>query len=260
MKTIGENIATLRKKQGITQEALASVIGVSTQAISKWENNTNMPDITLLPIISSIFGVTIDELFGKNSEKTYYSFAEVCDRANDAVLDVMGNAFYEGNETEPYDQYVKCYKNDLKKNNKLRTAVFKNGNIVYHRNDLGSILLKNPTDGWVSNLSTDKVQKVARIIGNGDFINLLKFVIKSKTFTFTVPSVCMKCDIKEPGRLVNTIIESGLFDSKTLEIADESVTVYEFKHSGKLHILYAVFALAYEFEEYQNIYFNYVGG
>lgn len=260
MKTIGENIAALRKDRTMTQEALASAIGVSTQAISKWENNTNMPDISLLPVISSIFGVTIDELFGRNTEKSYYSFAEVCNRANDAVLDVMGNAFYEGNESVPYDKYVKRYKTDLKKNDKLRTAVFTDGNVVYHRSDLGSILLKNPAEGWASYLCTEKLEKCARLIGNGDFINLLKFVIKSKTFTFTVPSVCMKCDIKEPGRLEDTIIESGLFDSKALEIGDESVTVYEFKHSGKSHILYAVFALACEFEEYQDIYFNYVGG
>lgn len=260
MKTIGENIATLRKNQGMTQEVLASAIGVSTQAISKWENNTNMPDISLLPIISSIFGVTIDELFGRNTEKTYYSFAEVCDRANDTVLDVMGNAFYEGNETEPYDRYVKCYKNDLKKNDKLRTAVFTDGNIVYHRSKLGSILLKKPNDGWVSLFSTDKLQKVARFLGNGDFINFLKFVIVSKMFTFTVSSVCSKCDIKDVNGLENTIIESGLFDSRALEIGDEYVTVYEFKHSGKLHILYAVFAMACEFEEYQDIYLNYVGG
>lgn len=101
MKTIGENIATLRKNQVMTQEALASAIGVSTQAISKWENNTNMPDISLLPIISNIFGVTIDELFRKENDKFCYSFNEVCERTNEEVLNILGNAFYEGNETVP---------------------------------------------------------------------------------------------------------------------------------------------------------------
>lgn len=64
MKTVGERIAALRKDRGITQEGLAGIIGISSQAISKWENNVTMPDIMLLPIIADTLGVTIDELFG----------------------------------------------------------------------------------------------------------------------------------------------------------------------------------------------------
>ena len=64
MKTVGERIAALRKERGITQEGLAGIIGISSQAISKWENNVTMPDIMLLPIIADTLGVTIDELFG----------------------------------------------------------------------------------------------------------------------------------------------------------------------------------------------------
>lgn len=58
LKTIGEKIAEKRKAKGMTQEELAATIGVSTQSVSKWENNTNMPDIMLLPVIAEIFGVT----------------------------------------------------------------------------------------------------------------------------------------------------------------------------------------------------------
>lgn len=64
MKTSGERIADLRRERGVTQENLAGIIGVSAQAISKWENNATMPDIMLLPIIADTLGVTIDELFG----------------------------------------------------------------------------------------------------------------------------------------------------------------------------------------------------
>ncbi|MDE7248453.1 MAG: helix-turn-helix domain-containing protein [Lachnospiraceae bacterium] len=65
MNTIGETIATLRKKQGLTQEALANLIGVSAQSVSKWENNTNMPDISLLPLLADIFSCRIDDLFNR---------------------------------------------------------------------------------------------------------------------------------------------------------------------------------------------------
>ncbi len=60
---IGKKIKTLRLQKGMTQEELATKLNMSSQAISKWENNVTMPDIQLLPDLSVILGVTIDELF-----------------------------------------------------------------------------------------------------------------------------------------------------------------------------------------------------
>lgn len=60
---IGNKIKELRKANGITQEELANSIGISFQAISKWENNIALPDITLTPKLASYFGVSMDELF-----------------------------------------------------------------------------------------------------------------------------------------------------------------------------------------------------
>lgn len=66
---IGNKIKQLRQKAGLTQEQLANLIGISAQAISKWETGTTMPDITLLPVLSTEFGVTIDELFDLSVEQ-----------------------------------------------------------------------------------------------------------------------------------------------------------------------------------------------
>lgn len=60
---IGKKIKSLRLQKGITQEQLAAKLNMSSQAISKWENNVTLPDIQLLPSLSVLFGVTIDELF-----------------------------------------------------------------------------------------------------------------------------------------------------------------------------------------------------
>lgn len=60
---IGNKIKVLRKEKGVTQEELANNVGVSFQAVSKWENNIALPDITLLPILAEYFGVSMDELF-----------------------------------------------------------------------------------------------------------------------------------------------------------------------------------------------------
>ncbi len=63
MDTIGSNIRALRLKSKFTQEQLAEKLGVTFQAVSKWETNANTPDISLLPGIARALGVMIDDLF-----------------------------------------------------------------------------------------------------------------------------------------------------------------------------------------------------
>lgn len=64
MQTLGERIAYHRKKCGMTQEQLAEQCSVSAQAVSKWENGLTAPDISLLPRLAELFGITTDELLG----------------------------------------------------------------------------------------------------------------------------------------------------------------------------------------------------
>ncbi len=68
---LGKKIKQLRLNKGITQETLANALGVSYQAVSRWENETTMPDISLLPQISVYFGVSIDELFEFTEDSRY---------------------------------------------------------------------------------------------------------------------------------------------------------------------------------------------
>ena len=63
---LGEKIKSLRKQKNISQEVFASYLGVSFQAVSKWENGNTMPDVTMIPAIASFFGVSTDELFDFN--------------------------------------------------------------------------------------------------------------------------------------------------------------------------------------------------
>lgn len=63
--TLGQRIAQYRKSFNITQDALAQKLGVTNQAVSKWESDQCCPDVMLLPKIADIFGITIDALFGR---------------------------------------------------------------------------------------------------------------------------------------------------------------------------------------------------
>ncbi len=66
---IHEQIAFLRKQKGLTQEELAKALGVTNQAVSKWESGACCPDIQLLPELAKLFEVTVDELLGCASTK-----------------------------------------------------------------------------------------------------------------------------------------------------------------------------------------------
>lgn len=76
---IGNKIKALRLKASATQEMLAEALGVSSQSVSKWENNVCAPDISLLPEISEFFGVTIDELFDLTTDQKLHRIENMLD-------------------------------------------------------------------------------------------------------------------------------------------------------------------------------------
>lgn len=63
-ETLGKRIVASRKRLGLTQDALAEQLGVTAQAVSKWENDQSCPDITMLPKLAQVFGITTDALLG----------------------------------------------------------------------------------------------------------------------------------------------------------------------------------------------------
>jgi len=89
----------LRKQRGMTQEELASRVGVTGQAVSKWENGQAYPDITLLPTLATILGTEIDHLFGKKA--TLVQSVEAC----------VFPSSHTGMPIVHNTQYVACYSN-----------------------------------------------------------------------------------------------------------------------------------------------------
>lgn len=68
---LGNNIRQLRRRDKRTQEALADALGVTSQAVSRWESGGSYPDMNLIPSIANYFDVTIDALFGYTNERTH---------------------------------------------------------------------------------------------------------------------------------------------------------------------------------------------
>lgn len=99
---IAENLKRLRKQKDLTQEELAGILGVSFQAISKWERDDGYPDITFLPTIANYFDVTVDELIGMDQIMTEKELSRTY-RLN-----------YEYIENREYDKAVRLLRDALK--------------------------------------------------------------------------------------------------------------------------------------------------
>lgn len=78
---LGEKIKSLRKEKGISQEVLAQYLGVTFQAVSKWENGAALPDVALIPAIALFFGVSTDQLFDINLMEVEKQIDQICDEA-----------------------------------------------------------------------------------------------------------------------------------------------------------------------------------
>jgi transcriptional regulator with XRE-family HTH domain len=76
VESLGNNIRALRKKKGLSQKELAEQIMVSPQAISKWENDRSMPDITMIGVLATLFECSIDEVLGRQNEGQETGVAE----------------------------------------------------------------------------------------------------------------------------------------------------------------------------------------
>lgn len=84
-KTIGKKLYELRKQSGFTQDYVAEKLGVSAQAVSKWENDIACPDIMTLPNIANLYGISIDELFKNEEVKSNVKF-EKTEKINENEL------------------------------------------------------------------------------------------------------------------------------------------------------------------------------
>lgn len=93
-QTLGKRIVYHRQRLGITQNKLAEYLGVTPQAVSKWENDQACPDITTLPRLAEIFGISIDELLGRvpYSAQTVHE-AELIDDDDDGDETHSGHGF-----------------------------------------------------------------------------------------------------------------------------------------------------------------------
>lgn len=85
----GKRINALRRQKDITQEELAAELGVTAAAVSKWENGYTLPDILMLCALADFFGVSTDELLGRNQKVMYCVIAVSSPELGEAIRDLV---------------------------------------------------------------------------------------------------------------------------------------------------------------------------
>lgn len=158
---IGKVIKDLRKEKGISQENLAQAMGVSVQAVSKWETQNSYPDIILIPEIAKFFNVSIDYLFFG---------CEHCNSVYENKLpddDILRIVQYKGNRMLTKD----TYDNKLKIKLKIDEDVYKGNNPIINVEVWGSADINGNISGGVNAGDGVNCGNVSGAVSAGDGVN-----------------------------------------------------------------------------------------
>jgi len=264
MKTVGEKIAELRKAKGMTQEELATTIGVSTQSVSKWENNTNMPDIMLLPVIAEIFGVTIDALFCRDNEQGRVGFLNLFDRMKDDFIYTLQKEFFDNYDRERGETLENRIRNCidfLKEHPYAQTGVYtgKNG-AIYYSEPTGGVLLRKNEKGWASLLEDESVVNALQAFADNDFRKILRYI--SENLTFTLPMIMMLglSDEAKAKKILNTLSEKGLLTTEKVNTGESEIIIYRpVEIKERLLPLYIALTYLKRYEEFKPCFYSWCG-
>lgn len=211
---IGTNIYTLRKDKKITQAQLAEKIGVSEQAISKWENNQCAPDVSLFPIIADFFGVSIDRLFGYH-KSSYNDEVEAIIKAADDSMNTYEEIeiISEGLKKYPNSPKLKLYlafslsmvnrmsKDEVERNEAVKKAIQ---------------LCTEVIDTCVDNKQVDSaLNMLSRIYGEiGEYQKALDSTKKmsAESYFFKVTGIAHTLGYSHNDKELIKFIEKNLFD------------------------------------------------
>ena len=252
---LSEQIAALRKERGLTQEQLGNLVGVSAQAVSKWEKG-GTPDVELLPILSRQLGVTIDALFGMEGGEPEDP-AEAVGRwlrgfPSKERLDRFCHLMWRAKQyfLSEADSEIVLPKTDYPETCKLAygdgsellmlSQIVTEGGIFFdvHAEDLSFVTLwPRPKDGWAQWLAPkEEYRRLFSVLARPGCLELLEYVCNRKIGWFSSSVVTKHLDL--PHEDVESLLESlaavGLLSSMELELEDGETHVFEAAEPWKL--------------------------
>ena len=238
---IGDNIAELRKAKGATQEALADAVGLTAQAVSKWESG-GLPDASLLPLIADYFGVSIDRLFGRShcdyaniqanvsgyiaslpaNEKMQKAY-EICFGMLHTLIEMPGDASIDISHP-----FLAAYESRRDHAEIISdTGMVKAG---LDRKLRYFLLMPEPEEGWGHRLEYNEAySRLFAILGDEDVLKTLFYLESGINESFT-PKLLEKglgLDKDKAAKILNTLAEYRLVIAKELKLDGETIVIYE---------------------------------
>ena len=261
--TIGKSIAELRKNRRMTQEQLAEILGVSSQTISKWENEVTMPDIMLLPVIAGCFDITVDELYNgkKLTEKRQtVDYDDIPEMLYDTVIDLTQRGWVdmtEGKDIEAEKAKMKSY---LAENRQVKTATFSNKRgAVIATSEIG---LLHRGKANADQLVHDGIGRVLEILSNTAVRRVFAYEMDNMNKPITAPYAAKKCDISpDEAALALEMLTEIHVNHLTEVMLDENNSVRMYTLNSDECIMYMLMILktARLIDENKQHYFNYRG-
>lgn len=249
---LSERIAALRKERGLTQEQLGNMVGVSSQAVSKWEKG-GTPDVELLPILSRQLGVTIDALFGMEggeqvavedavgrwlrgfpNEKRMEQFCRL-------VWASVRNFLPDG-VTMPEISYLETCQPDLGDDSErlMLSQCWGGGGILLdiHAEDLSFVTLwPKPEQGYAQWFAPkDECRRLFELLAKPGCLELLEYLHSRKIsyFSAAIAAKHLKMSRETVEELLGALAERNILRSVDLEVEDGEVKAYQLAEPLKI--------------------------
>ncbi|MBQ9747775.1 MAG: helix-turn-helix transcriptional regulator [Clostridia bacterium] len=246
IEMIGKQIAQLRKEKGVRQETLAAYVGVSTQAVSKWENG-GLPDAGLLPKIADFFSVSIDFLFGRNVTDYRDLQSALIDKVNDTPIERRFRQVFnycwdmeralmddrhliERNSIEDYEKEIDAnaqhYSSILTDFGFTRMGVA--NRLQYF------LIVPEMKDTEAAFFNGIDYPAFFRDFSDADVFRACVFLHKRESKHAFTPRLLVKhmgVTLEKSDEILKTLSKYRLIDSTQIEMDDETQTVYRFNPS-----------------------------
>ena len=210
-KTISQKIIELRKAAGLTQEQLGEKLGISGQAVSKWERGEAMPDILILPDLCDVLGTTLDSLLGGKRDENPQIIGDFCEFA-------MKNG-----RAETVRQAISRMMNRdvvVSRNDELSICL-ENGENILVSNPLGMGFVMSGTDfaDYCMKMDRTRINNLISLFTDETVFAVVKIIAKN---TATVDEICAE-----------TGLEKSEIQEILLELSNFAVIVHGRDKNGK---------------------------
>jgi transcriptional regulator with XRE-family HTH domain len=264
---ISQKLSQLREAKGVTQETIAALFGLSNKTVSKWENGLSSPDLEYIPVLADYFGVTIDELFGRDDHRKLdigatirthlkdYNAAQCMGQAlalsNNIFTGCVRHFFDKNDESKHMDDYPIPARVITDDNSATRNAIYSDVGFqfIISSDPLNlSVFLPGNVDNFATVMrQAEEYQPVFAFLGKSGSIHILSALFHKEfppRFTAEYMSQKTGLDPETTSELLEESVKCSICRRSMAELRDGSVEIYDFIGNG---MILTILCLAYEY-------------